>query len=210
MKKLLILLTFQFSILLGFGQANKLDAKLAITLAQFNQMQTKEDHEAVFRNLETLSSAFPNDWLLPYYASLVKTRMALQKMGNADQLADEALSWIIKSKKIQQNDEIYCAESLAYTAKMTVNPMFRWVKYKDKIKSTIQQAKQINANNPRIYVLEMNMQHHLPAVLGGGCKNAIPLAQKAEKLLNAQGDRKGNLPTWGMKQVRLVLNACPI
>lgn len=34
------------------------------------------------------------------------------------------LSWIAKSKLVQVNDEILCAESFAYTAKMSVRPNF--------------------------------------------------------------------------------------
>ncbi|MEY3209115.1 MAG: hypothetical protein RL064_1146, partial [Bacteroidota bacterium] len=66
----------------------------------------------------------------------------------------------------------------------------------------------INPNNPRIYVLESTISHHLPGLFGGGCKGALPIAKKAEKLLEEQGTHRGNLPRWGIKSIKDILKAC--
>ena len=58
--------------------------------------------------------------------------------------------------------------------------------YEDKIKNPLRLAKKINPKNPRIYLLEANIQQKLPFIFGGGCKSTKPLIQQAERLLNTQ------------------------
>ena len=131
-------------------------------------------------------------------------------MGNQDQLAEECLYWIARTKKIQINDEVYCAESMANTAKMSVHPTVRWFAYENKIKHPLELAKNINPKNPRIYILQANLAYRIPSLFGGGCKVALPLAKKAEKLLLEEGINTGNMPHWGVQSVRDLLKACPV
>ena len=202
---LLILLCSSF---LAHTQSNKYETGLSSATELFYRMQTKEEHELAFNKFELLSNAHPHEWLPPYYASIVKARMSLSKLGDRDATADEALNWVIKAKKNQLNDEVLCAESLANTAKMAISPMRRWLSYESKIKNPLRLAKNINPNNPRIYVLEAHVQQQLPSLFGGGCKAAVPIAKKAEKLLELQGINRGNLPRWGIKSVKDVLKNC--
>lgn len=206
MRYLFLILAMQFVYGVN-GQAIKYELGLATAVEHFYKMQSKEEHEITFNKFEALSNAYPNEWLPAYYASIVKARMSLLKMGDRDLIADEAISWVARSKKNQVNDEVLCAESLANSAKMSISPMRRWFSYESRIKTPLTLAKKINPHNPRIYVLEATMQHHLPSLFGGGCKAAIPIAKKAEKLLEEQGNR-GNLPRWGIKSIKDILNAC--
>ena len=107
------------------------------------------------------------------------------------------------------NDEIYCAESLAYTAKMSVNPALRWLSYEDKIKHPLRLAKKLNPKNPRIYLLEANIQQKLPFIFGGGCKSTIPLIQQAARFLNAQSLLTEVEPSWGSQSLMELKKACP-
>jgi len=192
------------------AQPAKYEKDLATAISLFYQMSSAASYEAVFKKFETLSNTNPNDWLPPYYASIVKTKMCLSKMGNGDQLADEGLYWIERCKKIQVNDEVYCAESMANTAKMSVRPTVRWFSYENKIKHSLELAKKINPKNPRIYILQANLEYRIPGLFGGGCKTALPLAIKAEKFLLEEGVNRGNMPHWGVQSVRDLLKACPI
>ncbi len=182
---------------------------LELAVQQFNQLSNSAAYQSVYMQFEKLYLADKKNWLIPYYASILKARMCLMKMGDRDQLANDAISWITKAKSIAINDEIYCAESLANTAKMSVNPAMRWLLYEDKIKTPLQLAKKANANNPRIYLLEANIQRKLPVLFGGGCKSAIPIAKKAELLLRSQILQNPNLPGWGNQSLVEFKAACP-
>ncbi|MEY3874050.1 MAG: hypothetical protein RL363_771 [Bacteroidota bacterium] len=207
MKYCLLILLFCSS-LLAHSQPNKYETGLSAATELFYRMQSKEDHELAFNKFELLSNAYPHEWLPPYYASIVKARMSILQLGDREAIADEAIVWVARSKKIQINDEILCAESLANSAKMSISPMRRWLAYESRIKHPLKAAKKINPNNPRIYVLESTISHHLPGLFGGGCKGALPIAKKAEKLLEEQGTHRGNLPRWGIKSIKDILKAC--
>jgi hypothetical protein len=190
------------------SQPNKYEMGLSAATELFYRMQSKEDHELAFNKFEVLSNAHPHEWLPPYYASIVKARMSILNLGDRDRIADEALGWVARAKKLQINDEILCAESLANSAKMSISPMRRWLSYESRIQHPLKAAKKINPNNPRIYVLESSILHHLPGLFGGGCKGALPIAKKAEKLLEEQGSNRGNLPRWGIKSIKDILKNC--
>lgn len=185
------------------------DKALDLTVAQFNQLSGTAAYQSVYIQFEKLYNADKKNWLIPYYASILKSRMCLMKMGDRDQSANDAIVWISRAKSITNNDEIYCAESLANTAKMSVNPTMRWLLYEDKIKTPLQLAKKVNANNPRIYLLEANIQRKLPVLFGGGCKAAIPMAKKAEQLLHAQVLQNTSMPGWGNQSLVEFKSACP-
>ena len=176
-----LLSIFLVTTLLGNAQPTKYEKDLATAVALFYQMSSAASYEAAFKRFEILSNTNTSDWLPPYYAAIVKVKMCLSKMGNQDQLAEEGLYWIARTKKIQINDEVYCAESMANTAKMSVHPTVRWFAYENKIKHPLELAKNINPKNPRIYILQANLAYRIPSLFGGGCKVALPLAKKAEK-----------------------------
>jgi len=190
------------------GQQVNYETAITEVVNKFNQIDKNEEYPIVLRQFVDLTVAYPKEWLPYYYAALLQTKMCLLKKGDADHIADEALVWINKCKRVQVNDEVLCAESLAYTAKMSVHPNWRWLSYQELIKTPLQQAKKINPNNPRIYVLQANLAYHLPRVLGGGCANALPIAKQAERLLNSEHGKAKYLPSWGHNSIKEILNTC--
>lgn len=187
------------------NQTKSLDA----AVMQFNQLGKTDAYQQVYTQFEQLYALDKTNWLIPYYASILNARMCLLKLGDRDALANASLLWVARAKMIEINDEIYCAESMANTAKMSVNPTMRWLMYEDKIKKPLQLAKKINPRNPRVYLLEANIQRKLPVLFGGGCKAAIPIAKKAEQYLHAQVNQSNNMPGWGRQSLVEFKTACP-
>jgi hypothetical protein len=175
---------------------------------QFNQTNNPSSYTQLYLKFEQLYSVDKTNWLIPYYAGMTRSLMCLLKMGDRDALANDALMWLARAKSIQVNDEIYCAESLAYTAKMSVNPALRWLTYEGKIKNSLNLAKKLNPNNPRAYILEANIQQKLPFIFGGGCKSAKPLIQKAELAFSAQNRANSIEPSWGIQSLVKLKKAC--
>jgi hypothetical protein len=169
-----------------YAQVSNQTKALESAVMQFNQTNNPSSYTQLYLKFEQLYSVDKTNWLIPYYAGMTRSLMCLLKMGDRDALANDALMWLARAKSIQVNDEIYCAESLAYTAKMSVNPALRWLTYEGKIKNSLNLAKKLNPNNPRAYILEANIQQKLPFIFGGGCKSAKPLIQKAELAFSAQ------------------------
>jgi len=191
------------------AQVTNQSKALEDAVMQFNQTTKSQAYQELYLQFEQLYSINKTNWLIPYYAGMTRSIMCLLKMGDRDALANDALLWVGRAKLIAQNDEIYCAESLANTAKMSVNPALRWFSYEGKIKNALRLAKKLNPNNPRAYILEANIQQKLPFIFGGGCKSVKPLIQKAELCFNAQTKVHSVEPTWGIQSLVQLKKACP-
>jgi hypothetical protein len=208
MKNLLVLFVLLLQLPLQAQSPNQAKV-LESAVLQFNQANNPNSYKQLYLQFEQLYSVDKTNWLIPYYAGMTKSIMCLLKMGDRDALANDALLWVARAKAIEVNDEIYCAESLAYTAKMSVNPALRWFTYEGKIKNTLSLAKKLNPSNPRAYILEANIQQKLPFIFGGGCKSAKPLIQKAELFISNQNRANSIEPSWGIQSLVKLKKACP-
>jgi hypothetical protein len=208
MKNLVVLFVLLLQLPLQAQSPNQAKV-LESAVMQFNQANNPNSYKQLYLQFEQLYSVDKTNWLIPYYAGMTKSIMCLLKMGDRDALANDALLWVARAKAIEVNDEIYCAESLAYTAKMSVNPALRWFTYEGKIKNTLSLAKKLNPSNPRAYVLEANIQQKLPFIFGGGCKSAKPLIQKAELFISNQNRANSIEPSWGIQSLVKLKKACP-
>lgn len=206
----IIFLLFLFLFNVVQSQSNSFGKNLAAAVVLFDQCQTKEQYEVAFAKMEELYKQDPTAWLPPYYASIIKARMAMKKMGDSDQLADQAIQWLGMTKAIHNSDEVLCLESLVYTSKMSVNPPFRWKSYESKIKKPLDQAMALNKNNPRPFILKANLQYKMPLFFGGGCNSAKPFAAKAKEILDQQKTDFTVMPHWGRAILTELLKACPI
>ncbi len=191
------------------AQATNQSKALEAAVMQFNQATKNQAYQELYLQFEQLYAVNKTNWLIPYYAGMTRSIMCLLKMGDRDALANDALLWVGRAKSIMANDEVYCAESLAYTAKMSVNPALRWFSYEGKIKKALSFAKKLNPSNPRSYVLEANIQQKIPFIFGGGCKSVKPLIQKAELCFNAQTKVNSVEPSWGFQSLVQLKKACP-
>ena len=191
------------------AQVTNQSKALEEAVIQFNQTTKSQAYQELYLQFEQLYAVNKTNWLIPYYAGMTRSIMCLLKMGDRDALANDALFWVGRAKSIVKNDEVYCAESLAYTAKMSVNPALRWLVYEGKIKNALRLAKKLNPNNPRTYILEANIQQKLPFIFGGGCKSVKPLIQKAELCFNAQTKASSVEPSWGIQSLVQLKKACP-
>ena len=208
MKNLVVLFVLLLQLPLQAQSPNQTKV-LESAVMQFNQANNPSSYKQLYLQFEQLYSVDKTNWLIPYYAGMTKSIMCLLKMGDIDALANDALLWVARAKAIEVNDEIYCAESLAYTAKMSVNPALRWFTYEGKIKNTLSLAKKLNPSNPRAYILEANIQQKLPFIFGGGCKSAKPLIQKAELFISNQNRANSIEPSWGIQSLVKLKKACP-
>ena len=208
MRSYLFILFFSICLLKVQAQSKSTNKTLETAVMQFNQGNKNLNYQELYLQFEQLYAVNKTNWLIPYYAGMTRSIMCLLKMGDKDALANDALLWVGRAKSIMANDEVYCAESLAYTAKMSVNPLLRWLTYEGKIKKSLSLAKKLNPNNPRAYVLEANIQQKIPYIFGGGCKSVKPLIQKAELCFNAQ--TKPNLvePSWGFQSLVQLKKVC--
>jgi hypothetical protein len=203
---IVILFVSQFSFN-GIAQVNT-SAPFMEAVAEFNKSTAQNEPSGLLSKFEKIAQSNANEWLPAYYLSILYARLSLKQKQNADVNADKAIYWANKSIAIQANDENYCALSMAKTAKMAVNPYLRWISYEKSIYEPLAKAKKINANNPRIYVLEASLKLNLPVLFGGGCEKSKPILIKARQLLSKQLPQS-LLPTWGKQSLDELRQSCP-
>jgi len=67
----------------------------------FDAASTSKEYQSVLSKLDLIAKANTTEWLPLYYMSLVKSRMSMMKMADADELADQSLQYIDKVKKFK-------------------------------------------------------------------------------------------------------------
>ena len=192
------------------AQTKNFAKNLEAAVILLDKCQTQDQYVSAFAKMEELHKQDPSAWLPTYYASIIKARMAMKKMGDADQLANEAIQWLKITKAIHNSDEVLCLESIVYTSKMAVNPIFRWKVYESRIKKPLEQAIALNKNNPRPYILKANLQYKMPVLFGGGCNSARPIVQKAKAAIEQQKSEFTVMPHWGGPILADLIKACPL
>lgn len=210
MRRIFLLLSFCFLFNQGKSQSSSFTKNLEAAVVLLNKCQTRDQYVIAFAKMEELHKQDPSDWLPTYYASIIKARMAMKKMGDSDQLANEAIQWLTITKAIHYSDEVLCLESIVYTSKMAVNPIFRWKVYESRIKKPLEQAIALNKNNPRPYILKANLQYKMPVIFGGGCNSARPIAQKAKLAFDQLKTDFTVMPHWGRPILEDLIKACPL
>lgn len=210
MRQIFLLVFFCFLFKEGKSQSSSFTKNLEAAVVLLDKYQTRDQYISTFAKMEELYKQDPSAWLPAYYASIIKARMAMKKMGDADQLANEAIQWLAITKALHNSDEVLCLESIVYTSKMAVNPIFRWKAYESRIKKPLEQAIALNKNNPRPYILKANLQYKIPILFGGGCNSARPIAQKAKAAMGQQKTDFTVMPHWGRSILDDLIKACPL
>jgi len=209
MRQIFLLVSFCFLFNHGKSQSSSFTKNLEAAVILLNNCQTQDQYVSTFAKMEELYKQDPSAWLPAYYASIIKARMAMKKMGDADQLANEAIQWLAITKALHNSDEVLCLESIVYTSKMSVNPIFRWKVYESRIKKPLELAIALNKNNPRPYILKANLQYKMPVLFGGGCNSARPIAQKAKLAFDQIKTDFTVMPHWGRPILEDLMKACP-
>ena len=210
MRRIFLLLSFCYLFNEGKSQSSSFTKNLEAAVVLLNKCQTRDQYVIAFAKMEELYKQDTSAWLPAYYASIIKARMAMKKMGDSDQLANEAIQWLKITKALHNSDEVLCLESIVYTSKMAVNPIFRWKVYESRIKKPLEQAIALNKNNPRPYILKANLQYKMPVFFGGGCNSARPIAQKAKLAFDQVKTDFTVMPHWGRPILEDLMKACPL
>src|SRR5260221_2806846 len=150
-----------------------------------------------------IAAKWDKEWAANYYAAYVKAYISLKEKDakRRGQLLDEANKYLEKVNNINASgDESMILTGYVAFARFLVDPPTRWKKYLDLMNASLEKAKKINPENPRIYYLEGIPVFNKPKIWGGGKNKAKPYFEKA-KVLFAKEDKTSILkPYWGEKE----------
>ncbi|MBD0294692.1 MAG: hypothetical protein ICV84_05730, partial [Flavisolibacter sp.] len=179
MKKVLLsIILFSFTVA-AFSQSDKYVKAMEARVAALDTTRSVQGLTDLTNAFERIATAEKTQWLPYYYAALATVNsgyfmMDPQKMmsgGMADKLdpvADKAEALLNAAEALSKdNSEIYVVRKMIATLRMSADPMKRYMQYGPQAQQALEKAKQLNPENPRVYLLEGQDKLYTPEQFGG-------------------------------------------
>jgi hypothetical protein len=202
MKKLLFSIIVAFAFL-GSAQAQgDYKAILKQTFDAFDTTYFDFQNKADLGNkLVLIAKKFPAEWVTNYYAAYSRIQLSYMdpNTDKKDPYLDEADQYLSETIHLlgKETDETHVLSAMLANARMAVKPQSRWMKYGKIFEDQMDEAKKLNANNPRIYLQKGISKFYTPKPFGGGAKVAAPYFEKAQELFAKETDNDITVPYWG-------------
>jgi hypothetical protein len=174
---------------------------------------TEQDAKVEQSNkLSLIAKKWDGEWATHYYAALSKTMLSYTEknadkrdayLDEAEKERDAAVSLLKK-----ENDETYVLAAMIANARMVIDGANRWQKYGKIFSENLENAKEINPDNPRMYYLQGTNKYYTPKAYGGGKKAAMPYFEKAQALFAKEKDDDITKPSWGKRITEYYLGEC--
>jgi len=211
MKKIIVVFAMLATIS-GHTQSDKYVAAMKKNLALFDSVKTTAEYQALSAAFERIGDAEKTQWLPYYYAGLALTTPGWQDVKlDKDMNGEKIKALCDKAEALAQDNadksEILSIRNMTATQQMLVDPQTRWATYGQESDKYMQKAKELNANNPRLYYLEGAGTFGKPEQFGGGKAKAKPILEKAIALYKSD-QPKPLYPHWGQKQAEDMLAQC--
>jgi hypothetical protein len=167
--------------------------------------------KAAAGKMERAAAVAATDWLPRYYqayALLIATFTSKEDGDAKDKLLDQAEAFLAQARKLRGDEsELLVLQAYIYQARLGIAPMTRSMTYSGKVTEALEQAKKLNPNNPRIYLVHANNVYHTPKMFGGGAEAAKPLYDEAKVRFAAFKSTSAIAPNWGERQLQGRLKA---
>jgi hypothetical protein len=166
---------------------------------------------------ERIAEAEKNQWLAYYYAAFCNATAGLMtgsggdmmaaKADKTDPFADKAEKLAGKAEELMKNNsEIFIVKKMIATLRMLGDPMNRFMTYGPDAAAMLEEAKKLNPDNPRVYLLEAQDKYYTPEQFGGSKEEAKVLFEKSQKLYESFKPETSIHPKWGKNQVDYFLS----
>jgi tetratricopeptide (TPR) repeat protein len=213
MKKTIFILFAIFVASFSFAQMpDKFVKAMEAKIALIDSTHTVEGYTDLANAFERIADAEKNQWLAYYYAAYCNASagtiagaggdMMAAKADKTDPYADKADKQIKKAEELAKNNsEIFIVKKMIATLRMLGDPMNRYMTYGPEAQAMLDEAKKLNPDNPRVYVLEGQDKFYTPEQYGGSKEEAKVLFEKAQRLYNTFKPETSIHPGWGKSQV---------
>ena len=197
-----ILLTASALVLTASSFAQNFTEVLQKTFTAFDTTWNQQSKLEYSNKLSLIAKKFDKEWLGSYYLAYAKVNVSYNEKDNAkkDAYLDEAQTAIDDAVSLlgKETDETHVMKAMIANARVGIDPQKRWQKYGKIFDEELDKAKEMNANNPRIYTLRGISKFYTPKMFGGGKKAAMPYFEKAAGLYAAQPQPDNiSVPYWG-------------
>lgn len=163
-------------------------------------------------SFERIANAEKTQWLPYYYAALCHISQAnmfysMQQTDKIDPLMDKAEPFLKKAAELAPgNSEVSCLTKMFNTGKMMADPMNRYMTYGPVAAAALEEAKKLNPENPRVYLLEGIDKFYTPEQFGGSKEEGKKLFNLALEKFKTFKPASSIDPSWGIHQVEYFLS----
>lgn len=207
MKRILLSLMLCGSIAAVNAQDNsKYEAAMKKNISLIDSAHVKSQQgdfsgfETEANTFERIGAAEKDKWQPYYYAAYCQVMEALftKDRDKVDGWADKASVNVDKAEAFAPNNsELICLKSLIATSRISVDPMTRGAQYGPESATLLVKAKELNPENPRVYMLQGQGLYFTPEQFGGDKQKAKQLFEVALQKFAAFKPATSVDPTWG-------------
>lgn len=162
-----------------------------------------------------IAENYPGEWLPPYYTALAFTNMGYLSEGDIaekDGLFDEAEKHLAKADELQpENSEVMALKSFILMGRLSADPQSRGMYMGDSVMRSLNQARQLYADNPRVRLLSVLMEHGSAQFMGQStdqaCRQALSVKPAIEADLK-KAEEGSIMPAWGINLIDWLETQC--
>lgn len=211
MKKLISIISSVVITVSAFGQNEKMIKAMTAPVASLDTLRSAESWTSAANQFQRIADAEKTEWLPYYYAAYSNVMSGFMigagKADKTDPLADKAEAMINKAAELnKKSDDIWIVKKMISTLRMQADPMTRWQTYGPQGEEALNQAKAINPQNPRIFLLEGQDKFYTPEEYGGSKAEAKKLFETAIAKFGETKPASPIHPQWGLTQAKYFLS----
>jgi tetratricopeptide (TPR) repeat protein len=153
---------------------------------------------------EEIYESYSDQWLPNYYAAeiLITNSFEERELKVNDEMLDRAWANLDKAGKLAPSEsEIEVMKAMYYMGMMSADPETRGPMYYQDAIIAIEQAKELNPENPRAHYLDGIMVLNMPDFMGGGPHAAKPIFLRAAEKFKSYENDDPLWPDWGANLV---------
>jgi len=200
MKTQLLILTITLWSFTSYGQEDAYINTMLSTMESMDNASGKEDYLRCASQFERIATAEKSKWLPYYYGANSLIIMSFDETDGdeKDLILDRAQQLLDQAFELAPNEsELFALQAFLYPSRIMVDPMGRGMLYMEKMFLSLETAKALNPENPRIYFLEGVNMLNLPPAMGGGPEVAKPILEQADAKFKAFHNEDPLWPNWG-------------
>jgi hypothetical protein len=205
MKTRLMILTIALFSIIAWGQEDRYTAAMKSAIETLDRATDPAGFMECAGRFERIANAEKSRWLPYYYASYSLVVMSYDEKdgGKRDQILDRAQELLDRAVELQpEESELQVLQAFLYPSRIMVDPMGRGMTYIEKVFASLETARKLNPENPRIYFLEGVNKLNLPPSMGGGAEVARPILEEAMNKFEAFSSSDPLWPHWGEDATR--------
>jgi hypothetical protein len=206
MKKFLLFIAFSISMTTIFAQSEKYMKAMQDKMVAVDTTMRSDALLSLSASFERIGDAEKTQWLPYFYAALTQVNAGYMMMGGSQQglaekmdpIADKAEALLNKAEALKpDNSEIYVVKKMIANIRMWADPMNRYMTYGPIASQALAKAKQLNPENPRVYLLEAEDKLYTPEQFGGSKTAAKELFHVALAKFASFKTETAIDPNWG-------------